>query len=87
VIGTENDETSGPTIHGSLYGSGENGHTFRNASVTMWSGTVGNPDEFYAYRGNVYGGGCGTDKYYADSANEKHDGKGNHQGGSYGKRV
>ena len=76
VIGTENDETSGPTIHGSLYGSGENGHTFRNASVTMYSGTVGNPAEFYAYRGNVYGGGCGTDKYYADPAQETHDGHG-----------
>ena len=76
VIGTENDETSGPTIHGSLYGSGENGHTFHDASVTMWSGTVGNPEEFYAYRGNVYGGGCGTDKYYENAENEKHDGKG-----------
>ena len=76
VIGKENDETAGPTIHGSLYGSGENGHTFHDASVKMYSGTVGNPAEFYAYRGNVYGGGCGTDKYYEDPANEKHDGKG-----------
>ena len=76
VIGTENDETAGPTIHGSLYGSGENGHTFHDASVTMWSGTVGNPDEFYAYRGNVYGGGCGTDKYYENPEQETHDGHG-----------
>ena len=76
VIGTENDETPGPRIHGSLYGSGENGHTFHNASVTMYSGTIGNPEEFYSYRGNVYGGGCGTDKYYADPAQETHDGHG-----------
>ena len=79
VIGTENDETSGPTIHGSLYGSGENGHTFHNASVTMYSGTVGNPAEFYAYRGNVYGGGCGTDKYYSGeipAGRSEHDGLG-----------
>ena len=75
VIGIENDETPGPRIHGSLYGSGENGHTFRNASVTMYSGTIGNPEEFYSYRGNVYGGGCDTDKYYS-TGTETHDGHG-----------
>ena len=74
IIGTENAET-GPTIHGSLYGSGENGHTYHDAAVTMYSGTVGNPNEYYAYRGNVYGGGCGTDKYYSTST-EIHDGNG-----------
>ena len=76
VIGTENDETPGPRIHGSLYGSGENGHTFHDASVKMYSGTIGNPAEFYAYRGNVYGGGCGTDKYYENPEDETHDGHG-----------
>jgi len=30
----------------------------------------------YPYRGNVYGGGCGTDKYYSDPADEIHDGNG-----------
>ena len=60
VIGSEG---TNPIIHGSLYGSGENGHTFNNASVTMNSGEIGNLQTFYAYRGNVYGGGCGTDKY------------------------
>ena len=75
IVGTEGAKT-GPSIMGSLYGSGENGHTYQNASVTMYSGTVGNPEEYYAYRGNVYGGGCGTDKYYEDPANERHDGHG-----------
>ena len=78
IIGTENAET-GPTIHGSLYGSGENGHTYHDAAVTMYSGTIGNPNEFYAYRGNVYGGGCGTDKYYSNPSGieNPHDGNGN----------
>ena len=30
----------------------------------------------YPYRGNVYGGGCGTDKYYSNHALETHDGNG-----------
>ena len=83
-IGTEN-ATTGPTIKGSIYGSGENGHTFQNTEVTIHSGTIGitegetitddngTPDDTsddktysgaaYPYRGNVYGGGCGTDQY------------------------
>ena len=65
-IGVADSET-GPAIKGSIYGSGENGHTYNNAAVTIYSGTIGNPEEFYAYRGNVYGGGCGTDKYDSDS--------------------
>ena len=78
---TIGDGTSGPQIKGSVYGSGENGHTFNNTNVTMNSGTVGIPDGFalplvsggeplagadYPYRGNVYGGGCGTDTYTKD---------------------
>ena len=66
IIGTEGSET-GPAIKGSLYGSGENGHTYHDAAVTMYSGTVGNTTEYYSYRGNVYGGGCGTDKYDSDN--------------------
>ena len=87
VIGSA---TSSPVIKGSVYGSGENGHTLRDASVTIHNGTIGihdtdedvtyhdnpnNPSEVtytgkdynYPYRGNVYGGGCGTDKYDSDS--------------------
>ena len=77
---------STPTIKGSVYGGGENGHVFRNADVNIYSGTIGiptgspitdnngTPDDdtddvsysgaAYPYRGNVYGSGCGTDKYY-----------------------
>ena len=76
-----------PHIKGSVYGSGENGHTYQNASVAIHSGMVGITETMSTdpegqggaknpYRGNVYGGGCGTDKYYADSAEEKHDGGG-----------
>jgi hypothetical protein len=50
-------------INGSLYGSGENGHTYNNTLLNIHSGTIGNSAEYYAYRGNVYGGGCGTDTY------------------------
>ena len=86
TIGTTNDETPGPVIKGSVYGSGENGHTYRDTHVTIHSGIIGinegktvtyykdnivdpanitytGKDYNYPYRGNVYGGGCGTDMY------------------------
>ncbi len=72
---------SGPTIKGSVYGSGENGHTYTDANVTVHGGIIGIPSgdnevvqgvTYAAYnypsRGNVYGGGCGTDKYYSSSS-------------------
>ena len=75
TIGTQNSET-GPSIKGSVYGGGENGHNFQNASVTVHSGTIGIPSgekvtigdiEYegarFPNRGNVYGSGCGTDTY------------------------
>ena len=69
--------TTTPVIRGSIYGSGENGHVFKNAVVDIHGGTIGlttaqstDPEGYtgadYLYRGNVYGGGCGTDKYYSD---------------------
>ena len=75
-IGTKNAAT-GPDIRGSVYGSGENGHTFHNTVVDVHSGTIGIKEGApittssgkvyygaeYPYRGNVYGGGCGTDTY------------------------
>ena len=86
IIGTSGEghgvDAPEPQIKGSVYGSGENGHTFNDASVTIYSGKVGITDTSidggaaYAYRGNVYGGGCGTDKYYENPENETHDGKG-----------
>lgn len=90
TIGDTGVETS-PTIKGSVYGSGENGHTFQNTVVDIKKGIIGittgneitdnngTPDDTsddilysgaqYPYRGNVYGGGCGTDTYWID-ANE-----------------
>ena len=60
--------TAAPIIKGSVYGGGENGHNFRNSYVRINGGTIGIPsDATYANRGNVYGGGCGTDKYDSDS--------------------
>ena len=80
---------NGGQINGSVYGGGENGHTYHNAVVAIHNGTIGiNEDETvtykddpsdankvtytgkdynYPYRGNVYGGGCGTDKYYSSA--------------------
>ena len=68
TIGDAGAATS-PTIKGSVYGSGENGHTFQNTVVDINKGIIGITDTnidggaAYAYRGNVYGGGCGTDMY------------------------
>ena len=86
---------SGPDIKGSVYGSGENGHTFNNTVVTVNGGKIGiddsNDDGYsvtsngktyegaaYPYRGNVYGGGCGTDKYYSNHSLENHSGEGDY---------
>ncbi len=90
-----------PTVMGSVYGGGENGHVYNDAEVNIYSGTIGVPtgeiiidnngtpnddtDDVpysgaqYPYRGNVYGGGCGTDKYYSGTIPDGHtatDGKG-----------
>ena len=71
TIGDTDVETT-PWIRGSVYGSGENGHTFQNAVIDIKKGTIGiavgetvgdYSGAAYPYRGNVYGGGCGTDKY------------------------
>ena len=90
-IGTQNDQTDGPAIKGSVYGGGENGHNYNNADVYIYSGKIGidagddvtyyDPDDNtkvtyqgkdynYSYRGNVYGAGCGTDKYWIDADND-----------------
>ena len=90
LIGTAGQGTNhtSPHIKGSVYGGGENGHVYNNASVAIHSGMVGiaegspitdnngTPEDpsdditytgaEYPYRGNVYGAGCGTDKYYSD---------------------
>ncbi len=88
TIGDTSAETS-PRIKGSVYGSGENGHTFQNTIVDIKKGIIGIPTDepiidnngtpedtsddvsysgaTYPYRGNVYGGGCGTDTYWIDA--------------------
>ena len=81
TIGTQNSE-EGPKINGSIYGGGENGHTFTNAVVDIHSGTVGilsgipvgtytEGGATYPFRGNVYGGGCGTDTYSVGTGDDK----------------
>ena len=83
VIGQTNDQTAGPQIKGSIYGSGENGHTLNDTYVNVHSGTIGieSGEEVtyqgikysgprYLFRGNVYGGGCGTDTYKETDAQE-----------------
>ncbi len=44
TIGTLGSET-GPSIKGSVYGGGENGHNFHDAKVTVHSGTIGIAEE------------------------------------------
>ena len=74
TIGKE--DGTGPQINGSVYGGGENGHTWNDAEVIIHGGTIGIPSgekitmdgiEYdgarFPNRGNVYGGGCGTDDY------------------------
>ena len=74
VIGGEGKS---PTIYGSAYGSGENGHVFQNASVEIYNGTIGvTTDDAlggpnYRLRGNVYGGGCGEDTYEVGTGENK----------------
>ena len=97
TIGTSGQGTTltTPLIMGSVYGSGENGHTFNDTEVIVHSGTVGikegspiaNPDDAehpytgagYPNRGNLYGGGCGTDKYYQDPTGVENPYDGNGQ--------
>ena len=79
VIGNSTS-SGGPSIKGTVYGSGENGHTFNNTLVDVNKGIIGietgenitytekgksltKGGAAYPYRGNVYGGGCGTDMY------------------------
>jgi hypothetical protein len=83
TIGTSG-ASSGPTVKGSVYGGGENGHNASDAQVTVYSGKIGifaeeDWDDFgnaeinakaLITRGNVYGAGCGTDTYWDDADND-----------------
>lgn len=72
IIGTAKGSDTDLAIKGSVYGSGENGHVLNNTAVTIHSGTIGIPEgepvnglsgAQFPNRGNVYGGGCGTDDF------------------------
>ena len=69
VIIGDTINSSNPAIKGSIYGGGENGHNYHDAYVHIHAGTIGIHDgtPADATRGNVYGGGCGTDKYDSDA--------------------
>ena len=78
IIGTQNAESNtNPWIKGSVYGGGENGHNYQNGHVTVHSGTIGITDSSvdggarYSTRGNVYGGGCGTDTFDRGEGDDK----------------
>ena len=68
---TIGDGTTTPTVNGSVFGGGENGHARLNTEVTVNSGTIGvayDPnssasihDNQWKLRGNVYGAGRGVD--------------------------
>ena len=66
-------EDKGPTIMGSVYGGGENGHNFQDGQVTVHKGTIGFEEGTWDC-GNVYGAGCGTDTYWVDAnGNDEQD--------------
>ena len=45
TIGTEGGNRTTPLVRGSVYGGGENGHNYQNATVNVLSGTIGVPDK------------------------------------------
>ncbi len=62
---TSNEDDKGPTVFGSVYGGGENGHNFGNGVVTVNKGIVGYRSGTWDC-GNIYGAGCGTDTFSRD---------------------
>ena len=76
TIGTS---SAGPAIKGSVYGGGENGHNFADATVNVLGGTIGVASDDATWgsldiktRGNVFGAGCGTDTY-TESGKQRHN--------------
>lgn len=65
IIGDPESEGDGPSIWGSVYGGGENGHNFEDGRVTVNKGTIGDREGTWDC-GNVYGAGCGTDTFSRD---------------------
>ncbi len=54
--------TENAKIHGSVFGSGEDGHVLTNTHVLVEGGEIGTYG-YTGYEGNVYGGGRGLDTY------------------------
>ena len=54
TIGTSGGSATTPTINQSVYGGGEDGHVYENASVTIHHGTIAH---------SVFGGGKGEGKF------------------------
>ena len=65
IIGDPESEGDGPSIWGSVFGGGENGHNFEDGRVTVNKGTIGDREGTWDC-GNVYGAGCGTDTFSRD---------------------
>ncbi len=65
------EEDKGPSIWGSVFGGGENGHNFENGVVTVNKGTIGDEEGTWDC-GNIYGAGCGTDTYTIGEDPTKH---------------
>ena len=71
---------TGPTIYGSVYGGGQDGHVRRDTKVTINKAVIGIPynttnetifstdlnDLHWLHRGNVYGAGSGIGEYEYD---------------------
>ena len=54
-----------PHIFGCVFGSGENGHVWEDAKVTISGGEIGSTDNTSKFVGNVYGSGRGVDHPHA----------------------
>ena len=76
TIVTIGDANGGPTILGSVYGGGQDGHVRRSSKVVINNGTIGlDYDNFkdrisesnqFLDRGNVYGAGSGVGQFSYD---------------------
>lgn len=59
---TINGDEENPTlVHGSVFGSGEDGHVLKDTHVTIEAGCTIGTNGHTGYEGNVFGGGRGTD--------------------------
>ena len=55
------DESAPTLVHGSVFGSGEDGHVLKDTHVTIEAGCTIGTNGHTGYEGNVFGGGRGTD--------------------------